>query len=63
MKKILVLILILISFKITYSQTAKEFVDRGVDKADTNDFIGAIEDVSKAIKINPNLMCPTLYET
>ena len=48
--------IIILSFFITigYSQTAQEYEDRGNAKYDLKDYRGAIEEYTKAIRLNPN---------
>jgi tetratricopeptide (TPR) repeat protein len=51
MKKILILIFVPI---LSFSQSAEDFLKKGIEKNKSNDFYGAISDLSQAIKINPN---------
>jgi tetratricopeptide (TPR) repeat protein len=53
MKKILLPLVLLFSF-VSFSQTAREHLENGLDKYDLKDYYGAIADYTKAIEINPN---------
>ena len=53
MKKLIFIIALLISFS-SCEQTAKEYHERGMDKAAKLDYTGAIADYTKAIELDPN---------
>jgi tetratricopeptide (TPR) repeat protein len=55
MKKLLYLILVLVSFGISaQSNDASDYLNRGVSKYFLDDYSGAIADYTKAIEIDPN---------
>ena len=53
MKKILFTLALLVSFN-SFGQTSTEYFNRGYDKAEANDYNGAISDYTKAIELDPN---------
>jgi len=53
MRKILIFISFFLSITCCYSQTAEEYLNSGVEKFNLQDYRGAIEDLNKAIEINP----------
>ena len=53
MKKLLYILALLVSFS-SFGQTAEEYLDSGVSKAEINDYYGAISDFNKAIELDPN---------
>ena len=53
MKKLIILLVALVSLTTAYSQTAREYFYMGLSKANLGDYRGAIADYTKAIEINP----------
>ena len=51
MRKILTLIMAFITLT-TFAQTAKEYLQNGIEKHNQQDFKGAIKDYTKAIKLD-----------
>lgn len=54
MKKAYLLVQVIMIVYAGYSQTAQDYVDRGLAKAQQEDFYGAINELTKAIDLNPN---------
>ena len=54
MKKLIILLVALVSLTTAYCQTANEYNKMGVSKAKLEDYRGAIADYTKAIEIDPN---------
>lgn len=54
MKKLITTLLLLLSFTLTYGQTAKDFIDNGVNKLSSNNYQEAINNFTKAIEMNPD---------
>lgn len=54
MRNTITLILLLISFSNCYSQTATKWIDSADSKFNLEDYIGAVSDYSKALKLAPN---------
>ena len=52
MKNLLLIIIVFVT-SLSYCQTAEEYFKRGVSKFNLKDYQGAIEDITKAIEINP----------
>ncbi len=52
-KKISLLLLVLFSLT-AYSQTAEEYIKKGSDKFNLEDYVGAITEFTEAIKVNPS---------
>ena len=48
-----ILLLLLLSLTFTYSQTAKQYYERGLAKEELKEYKGAIADYTKAIGLNP----------
>lgn len=55
MRKLLLLIFTLVTY-LTYSQTSSEYYNSGNDKHQQKNYIGAISDYNKAIKLNPSFI-------
>ena len=53
MKKLLLIIIVFVT-SLSYCQTAEEYFERGISKADLQDYQGAIADFSKVIELDPN---------
>ncbi|PZV87261.1 TPR repeat protein [Algoriphagus aquaeductus] len=54
-KKLLIILLVMPLFTLnSYSQTAKDYVNRGNTKSMSKDYTGAISEYNKAIEIDPN---------
>ena len=53
LKNILYTLALLVSFS-SFGQTAGEYNNSGIDKAEAKDYYGAISDYNKAIEIDPN---------
>ena len=53
MKILLILFIFLFNYT-TYTQTAKEYYNSGLEKHQNRDYYGAIADYTKSIKLNPN---------
>ena len=53
MKKLLFTLALLVSFS-SFGQTSEEYLNRGISKANLQDYTGAIADYTKAIEIDPN---------
>ena len=54
MKKLIILLVALVSLTTAYCQTADEYFDMGVSKLQLEDYRGAIADYTKVIEIDPN---------
>ena len=54
MKKLIILLVALVSLTTAYCQTANEYVNMGYSKHKLKDYSGAIADYTKAIEIDPN---------
>ena len=54
MKKVLIVLIAIMSVSNVYSQTAETYYNRGNSKINLQDYRGAIADYSKAIELNPN---------
>ena len=54
MKKLIILLVALVSLTTSYCQTAEDYFDLGVSKAKLKDYRGAIADYTKVIEIDPN---------
>ena len=54
MKKLIILLVALVSLTTAYCQTASEYFDMGVSKLQLEDYRGAIADYTKVIDIDPN---------
>ena len=54
MQKLFIYILVFYSIIPCYSQTSKEYLNKGVRKVNLQDYRGAIVDYNKAIELNPN---------
>ena len=54
MKRSILLLFILLIPLLALAQTAENYFDKGVAKGEKGDFIGALNDLNKAIEINPN---------
>ena len=52
--KILLILFIFLLNHITYTQTAKEYYNNGLEKHQNGDYYGAIADYTKSIELNPN---------
>ena len=53
MKKLLILLILFFSYT-TYSQTAKEYFNSGLEKGNNGNYYGAIADYNKTIELVPN---------
>jgi tetratricopeptide (TPR) repeat protein len=54
MKKVLIVLIAIISVSNVYSQTAETYYNKGNSKNELQDHRGAIADYSKSIELNPN---------
>jgi len=54
MKKLIILLVALVSLTTAYCQTASEYMKIALDKDHRGDVIGALADYTKAIEIDPN---------
>ena len=52
MKKLLIVLILFFSYT-TYSQTAEEYFERGLEKAQNGDYYGALSEFNKGIKLWP----------
>ena len=52
--RILILSLLVLCFSTAFSQTAKEYSNRGITKIELGDYSGAIADFDKAIELDSN---------
>ena len=52
MNKVIATFLLLISTIFVFPQTSQEYFNKGIDKIDTENYIEAIKDLSKAIELD-----------
>ena len=60
MRILLILFIFLFNYT-TYTQTAKEYYNSGLEKHQNGDYYGAIADYTKAIELNPEFAEPYYY--